>query len=340
MVENIPALHGNWIDLLILLVVAAYLWAGWGRGLVLGIMDLGGFILSFVVSLKIYSFVGSLLVDNFTIPHGIANAVGFLLSGFFVEFCLTFLISILYRSFFSQLPQRLTREKLFTKLIRLDRVLGFIPAIGEAFIFTAFILTLLITLPIQGYVKKDIVSSKIGGPLVSNTQGIERQLNSIFGQAVNETLTFLTVNPNPSSGERVNLRFTQKEIKIDEGAEATMFAYVNIEREKAGVKQLMLSPKLRDLARTYAKDMFARGYFSHYNPQGQSPFDRMNAGGISYLAAGENLALAPNVQLAHQGLMNSPGHRANILSSDFGKIGIGVIDGGIYGEMIVQEFID
>jgi len=39
-----------------------------------------------------------------------------------------------------------------------------------------------------------------------------------------------------------------------------------------------------------------------------------------------------------QGLMNSPGHRANILNPNFHKIGIGVIDGGIYGKMYTQEF--
>lgn len=83
-----------------------------------------------------------------------------------------------------------------------------------------------------------------------------------------------------------------------------------------------------------------RGYFSHYTPEGLSPFDRMNAAGMSFSFAGENLALAPNVAMAMQGLMNSAGHRANILSPNFGKVGIGVIDGGIYGEMFCQEFTD
>jgi uncharacterized protein YkwD len=86
--------------------------------------------------------------------------------------------------------------------------------------------------------------------------------------------------------------------------------------------------------------MFERGYFSHYNPEGMSPFDRMEQAGIHFIAAGENLALAPNVTIAHQGLMDSPGHRANILSTDFGKVGIGVMDGGMFGRMFVQEFTD
>ena len=86
--------------------------------------------------------------------------------------------------------------------------------------------------------------------------------------------------------------------------------------------------------------MFARGYFSHYTPEGLSPFDRMAQTDVSYTYAGENLALAPNVTVAMQGLMQSPGHRANILFPNFGKLGVGVIDGGIYGQMYCQEFTD
>ena len=60
--------------------------------------------------------------------------------------------------------------------------------------------------------------------------------------------------------------------------------------------------------------MFQQGFFAHVDQTGTTPFDRMRAGGVSFRAAGENLALAPTVQIAHDGLMNSPGHRANILN--------------------------
>jgi len=66
----------------------------------------------------------------------------------------------------------------------------------------------------------------------------------------------------------------------------------------------------------------------------------MRAAGIRYLTAGENLALAPTLQVAHNGLMNSPGHRANILHAQFGRLGIGILDGGIRGLMVSQEFRD
>jgi len=74
------------------------------------------------------------------------------------------------------------------------------------------------------------------------------------------------------------------------------------------------------------------------NPDGKYPFDRMNMANLHFSAAGENLALAQTVQIAHTNLMNSPGHRANILNPEFGHIGIGILDGGYHGLMISQEF--
>ena len=92
------------------------------------------------------------------------------------------------------------------------------------------------------------------------------------------------------------------------------------------------------VARKHSGDMFARGYFAHDTLEGRSPFDRMKADGVSFQAAGENLALAPSLQVAHNGLMNSPGHRANILGKDFGRAGIGILDGGMRGLMVTQNF--
>jgi len=337
---NIPSLGGNWVDLVILLIGFFYIWEGWSRGFMVGIFDVLGFVLSFFASLKFYSFLGDLLVANFSLSKGIANAAGFFLAGLLAQIIFSQLLYLIYRLGYKRLFPKIQKFERAKFIFKLERILGFIPSLGQGIIFTAFILTLFVSLPIQGAIKKDIVSSKLGGPLVSRTQGLEREINKIFGQAVNESLTFITVDPNSTSSERVDLRFTQKEVRVDEEAERSMFQMVNNEREKRGLKRLEISIKLQELAREYARDMFARGYFSHYNPEGESPFDRMKKYNISFFAAGENLALAPNVILAHQGLMNSPGHRANILSSDFGTVGIGVMDGGIYGEMFVQEFTD
>lgn len=116
-------------------------------------------------------------------------------------------------------------------------------------------------------------------------------------------------------------------------------ALLNADRAKYGLSALKVNSQLTDLARRYAQDMINRGYFSHYNPEGQSPFDRMRAAGISYRTAGENLAINRSVAGAEQAFMNSPGHRANILNSSYTEVGIGVRhapDGSVY---VVQEFI-
>jgi uncharacterized protein YkwD len=84
--------------------------------------------------------------------------------------------------------------------------------------------------------------------------------------------------------------------------------------------------------------MLRRGYFSHYTPEGHDPFYRIRAAKIPFRTAGENLALAPTLPMAHEGLMNSPGHRANILQKSFGRVGIGIMAGGPHRLMVTQNF--
>ncbi len=71
--------------------------------------------------------------------------------------------------------------------------------------------------------------------------------------------------------------------------------------------------------------MATRDFFSHKNKQGQTPFDRMRQAGITFITAAENIAYAPEVLEIHKNLMNSPGHRANILNPKYNKIGIGIV---------------
>jgi uncharacterized protein YkwD len=104
------------------------------------------------------------------------------------------------------------------------------------------------------------------------------------------------------------------------------------------LRPLAPDPELTEVARQHSTDMFGRGYFAHDTPEGLSPFDRMRAADVRFLAAGEDLALAPTLPVAHTGLMNSPGHRENILRPQFGRVGIGIMDGGMRGLMISQEF--
>jgi len=214
--------------------------------------------------------------------------------------------------------------------------LGIFPGLLSAFIIISFLLTIIVTFPSSPTIKQAVTNSYVGAKLLANTSHFESVLNEIFGGALNETLNFLTVES--ASNKVVALHYTVLNGSVDGKAEQQMFQMLNTQRIQQGLPPLAFDMKLRDVARSHAADMFKRGYFSHYSLEGVSPFDRMEKAGIGYQYAGENLALAPTTTLAMQGLMNSTGHRANILSPNFHKIGIGAINGGIYGEMYVQEF--
>lgn len=313
----------NWIDYLILIVLVFYAYEGFASGFISALLDLANFVLSFLIGLRFYGFIAGILMQKFLVSQGFSNAIGF----FIITIIAEIIIGTLIRNFLSfDLPI----------LKNLNKILGILPGILSGVILISFILILIVALPLSAPVKRSISSSKIGNLLLSSAQGWEKQLNNVFGGAINETINFLTVEPK--GNEIVSLNFKAKYVLPDPKSEREMFNLVNKERSAREVKELVFDNQLRDLGRQHCTDMFERGYFSHYTPEGISPFDRMDSIGIIYEAAGENLALSPNTDIAMQGLMNSPGHKANILSNNFGRVGIGVIDGGIYGEMFCQEF--
>jgi uncharacterized protein YkwD len=322
------------LDVIIVCVVIFYIYEGYLLGFVYASLDLCSFILSFIIALKAYHVVAQLLIYYFALPIGLANAIGF----FLVAFASEVILGILFRRGMRLLPPIKLPDALSGFFRKSDHWLGILPGFISAFIILSFLLSVIVVLPSSPFIKSMVTDSKLGSLLVANTSQFEKRLDDLFGGALEETLTFRTVKPQ--SNETVNLHAKVTNGSIDAEAEQEMFRLVNTERVKAGLEPVFFDDDLRDVARAHSQDMFARGYFSHYTPEGLSPFDRMERAGIDFTYAGENLALAPSTDLAMQGLMNSPGHRANILNPNFKKIGIGVIDGGMYGKMYSQEFSD
>lgn len=116
---------------------------------------------------------------------------------------------------------------------------------------------------------------------------------------------------------------------------------VNKERKANGLSSLSLDSQLAKLAQLKAEDMAKNAYFSHTSPTYGSAFDMMKTYGVSYKTAGENIAKGQKTaESVMNGWMNSSGHRANILRSDYTKIGVGYAksaDGTTYW---VQMFKD
>lgn len=318
------ALGLNWLDLLIIVVLIFFAMEALGRSLILETLDFISFVLAFFLSFRFYNLPSKLFENQFEVPHGLSLILGFMAVWFLTEV----IFYILVRTLSPRLP----------KLERWINVFSAVPALFRGLIFIALTLVVIATFPTQPAIKKAVLDSKMGNFILNNAYALEGSVKDVFGGATYETLAFLTIKPQTT--ESIDLGFTTYEISLDEPEESAMIELLNGERTRTGLGELIFDKKLTAIAREHGKDMFRRGYFSHHSPEGETVADRAVKGGADFFVIGENLAYAPTLTLAHKGLMNSSGHRANILSWDYGKVGIGVMDGGVYGKIFVQVFSD
>jgi uncharacterized YkwD family protein len=113
----------------------------------------------------------------------------------------------------------------------------------------------------------------------------------------------------------------------------------NAERAKVGAPPLKANTELNKVATMKSQDIVEKNYFAHESPTYGSPFKMMKDYGITYMYAGENLAINSDAEKAHNAWMNSEGHRKNILNPDFTEIGIGLYPKGNGSYAYTQMFI-
>ncbi|MDY6793681.1 MAG: DUF5719 family protein [Actinomycetota bacterium] len=121
--------------------------------------------------------------------------------------------------------------------------------------------------------------------------------------------------------------------------ETRMLQLVNEARNNIGLPSLFIEQQLVDFARSYSSEMIQYDFFAHVSPVSGDLQQRIAARGINgWQLAGENIAKAPNVEVAFNALMESPTHRENILRAEFNCLGIGIVQGSdaLY---ISQEFM-
>ncbi len=107
-------------------------------------------------------------------------------------------------------------------------------------------------------------------------------------------------------------------------AEETLLRLVNRDRAQAGLAPLEDNDVLGAMARAHSRDMRDREFFAHVSPTTGRLADRADSSGIRYRRIGENIAVGYDVYEAQEALMRSPGHRMNLLDTDFSEIGVGV----------------
>jgi len=316
----------NWIDLTLIIILLLAARGGWKRGFIKSSADL-------------LTWAGSITLGVFfyaSAAKGISKIISLGAWLLPVAFILTIisariLIGFMAKRLLKVVPERVAHDSL-------NRFLGIIPGVINGLIYATVIAALLLALPLKKSIQSETQRSHIAKTLSVKAEWANKKLAPVFDQAVRLTMSSLSVHQR--STEETALHFTYDQAEIRPDLEIKMLELINKERVKEGLNPLKADPQATLLARAHSNDMFVRGYFAHINPDGKNPFERMKEAKILFSTAGENLALAQTLEIAHKNLMNSPGHRANIMNPEFNRVGIGIQDGGFYGLMISQEFRD
>jgi uncharacterized protein YkwD len=315
----------NWVDILLVIIILFSALGGRYRGFVLGMVDLTRWVGSLFIGLRYYPYAAEWLGRRVNWNEIWIPPASFLL----VTILASLLIQLLANLLLGLLPPAIHTHQS-------NRFLGIIPGLLSGLITAAIIAALLLSFPLPDPLQTSAQNSRLTNRFAAYTERLEMALAPVFEPAVHRTLNKLIVEPE--SEKFIDLPFKVENARPRPELEAQMLELVNQERLKQGLAPLQADTALTRVARLHSDDMFRRGYFSHLTPEGHDPFHRIRRAKIPFRAAGENLALAPTIPVAHDGLMNSPGHRANILQKRFGRVGIGVMDGGRRRLMITQRF--
>ena len=313
----------NYIDIILLLVIALSVWFDIKRGFIVSSLFLLSWVFSLTAAFLIYKPFGNLLIKVLPVIEFWIHPLAFILILVTSRYIFDRVTTLILDS----VPERVDDHMV-------NKTAGIIPGLVNGLIWSALLATFLLLTPLTN-VSRDTRDARFTKALTSKVSWLEKKLSPIFGEAFNKTIRKTTVD---GEHDMVTLPFKVNDSAIRRDLEAEMLVLVNKERAIKGLKPVEADEELANVARRHSMDMFVRGYFSHYTPEGKDPFDRMRKDNVVFLTAGENLALSQTLDMAHDGLMKSPGHRANILNPTFGRLGIGILDGGIYGLMVTQNF--
>lgn len=313
----------NPLELSLVLPLAAGALTGLRRGAILGFADLFGVAVSLWLAALLFPFAAGYFTAPSGWPDWGVNVVAFL--------ALFVVLQLIYGLALVPWIRRFRRLLTPTFALRwLDMGAGLIPGAIKGLLLVTVVLVILGVWPIFPPARAALAQSNSGKavlPYVAQLEQPAAQLAAKLGLPV-PAGTADTTLPIPSAS-------TTAPAPADEDA---MLQMINADRREFGLAPLVQDPKLREIARAYSKKLFAEGQLSHNS--GGSPDERLRAAGINASESGENLAYAPTVQMAHDVLMASTAHRANLLSPKFHKAGIGIANAPGIGLVVAQEFTD
>lgn len=321
---------GNWIDLLVCFFMFFSFYSGFYRKFFNALGNFMSFVLAVLLSLFTYLFVSAFFANNFQLDTAFSHILGFFVSIGVIKFVTLYI--------WKRIVKKYSQSFKFSNDY-VDSFLGGCVAVLQAFFVALFVISVTTALNLPQVLQSEVNASTIGIVVNRDPFGLNRELSRIFGGilvGVEKRAELLM--PKQQDGQVMNLGVKLLETQTREDLEQEMLNKINYERLQNGLQPLVMDEQARQVARDYGRYIFKFGHFAHNDLEGRTPSERMREAGVEYLFTGENLAFAKDLDTAHRGLMNSEGHRANILHVFFSKVGIGVIDGGQYGVVFVQEF--
>jgi uncharacterized protein YkwD len=318
----------NPVDVGILLLIGIAAVLGFRAGLISGTYSLASWIIAAASGFAFMGPATALVLAATPLPKQLAVSLGFIAVVALVEGLFAVAGHLAVRPIVA-----LVRR---SPLNMPDRILGVVPAVGRSLFIVAVAITALVSLPVASDLKATVETSRFGRIVSAQLAVVQPQLAALASQLGGGQIVLTKIGEEET--EKLDLP-DGLQLSPDPVAERQLFELVNDERTHRGLAALQLDERLLPVARQHSEEMFRLKYFSHQSPVSGSPFDRMDKAKIPRKNAGENLAYAQSVAVAHQGLMESPGHRANILRPEYTRIGIGVISAGAYGKMFTQLFL-
>ncbi len=319
------------IDFVLGLYFASLVVRGWMRGLVREVMDLVGLLVGVVFGVRFSAAAGA-FVEGWS---GLGPGTSRILGGMVVFLGVGIASSVVARY--------LGRVMKLPGLNLSNRLGGSGLAFGWGWVLATIVISVAAVAPLPAEWQGRLAESELAGMLTNDRQPVQVAIRRFTGdRTLQSALNFDRligddrVVLDPDETYEIE-QAPDDEVFRDREAERTIFDLVNIARLDAGVQPLDWNDRLAEVAAGYARDMAVRGFFSHYSPEGESVADRVAEAGVPYRIVGENLALAVTVEIAHEGLMESEGHRENIEHPEFRSLGVGVADTP-YGLVVVQVF--
>lgn len=319
------------IDFVLGLYFAGLAVRGWLRGFVREGMDLLGLILGIALAFRFSGAAGGWISGIFDLTAELGRVIGGIIVFVLVGLAMTVAAHYLH--------------KVFSRpgLALANRLFGSGLAVAWALFLSMLILSVLVLLPLPASVDERIEESRVAGALTDPDAVPQQVFQFVAGDRVLEALLNLqrTVGREKvivDPGETVAIPAADPdELHVDEQAATDIFDLLNKARIENGLDPLAWSGALAAVGEGHAREMYVQGYFSHTSPTTGTVADRTRAAGIPFLVVGENLALAATPGTVHEGLMDSPDHRANILSTAYSRVGIGVVRGPL-GLMVAEVF--